>query len=95
MMITVTLQYHNIFRRAAGLGDEEIRLPSGSSVRDVLTQLSTNRDAALRNLLFTAEGDVASHVVVFRNKKLVTHDQFHTELVDGDELKLFPAISGG
>ena len=92
--LTVTFQYHNILRRAAGFAEEEVRLPGGSSVRDALHQLSETR-AGLRSLLFTSEGDVASHVVVFRNRRLVTHDEFETQLVDGDELKLFPAVSGG
>lgn len=94
MTIAVTIQYHNILRRATGFGQEDICLPQGSSVRDALNQLSKTH-ASLRSLLFTAKGDIASHVVVFRNHKLITHDQFGTQLADGDELKLFPAISGG
>ncbi len=95
MSIVVTIQYHNALRRAAGFDEEDVRLPSGSSVHDALYQLSTTSGAALRSLLFTAEGDIVSHVVVFRNRKLVARDQFDAELVDGDELKLFPAVSGG
>ncbi|MGD9030499.1 MAG: MoaD family protein [Anaerolineae bacterium] len=94
MSTVVTVQYHNILRRAAGLGEETVRLPTGSSVRGAINQLSKTRPA-MRSLLFTAEGDVASHVVVFLNRKLVTHDQFDSQLADGDELKLFPAVSGG
>jgi MoaD family protein len=92
--IGVTIQYHNILRRGAGLDEEHVRLPAGSSVADVLSQLANAR-TALRSLLFTEGGDVASHLVVFRNQKLVTHDALETRLVDGDEIKLFPAISGG
>lgn len=94
MSIAVNVEYHNILRRGAGLNQEQVRLPAGSSVADVLEQLTATR-TTLRSLLFTAEGDVASHVVVFRNRKLVMHDQFDLQLVDGDELKLFPAVSGG
>lgn len=94
MSIVVTIQYHNIFRRGARLNEERVRLPAESSVADAVHQLSTAH-APLRSLLLTAEGQIASHVVVFRNHKLVTHDQFDTTLDDGDELKLFPAVSGG
>jgi molybdopterin converting factor small subunit len=93
--IGVTIRYHNIFRHAAGSDAEHLHLPAGSTVGDALHQLCTIRCGALGNLLLTAEGDIASHVVVFRNRKLVTHDQFDATLADGDELKLFPAISGG
>jgi molybdopterin converting factor small subunit len=92
--IEVTIQYHNILRRGAGLNEEQMRLPAESSVADALEQLTATR-ASLRSLLFTAEGDLASHVVVFRNRRLVMHHQFDVLLVDGDELKLFPAVSGG
>lgn len=95
MIIRVTIQYYNVLRRAAGFEEEAITLPSGSSVRDALVQLSAAASPALRDLLFTVEGEIVSHLVVFRNRKLVTHDRFDTELVDGDELKLFPAVSGG
>ena len=94
MSIVVIVQYHNIFRRGAGLTEEDVRLPVGCSVADAVNQLATTH-AALRSLLLTAEGKIASHVVVFRNHRLVTHDQFGTMLDDGDELKLFPAVSGG
>lgn len=95
MTINVTFQYYNVLRRAAGVAEQEVCLATGSSLCDALEHLSRTSGATLRNLLFTAEGDMVSYVVVFRNKKLVTHDPFDTELADGDELKLFPAISGG
>jgi MoaD family protein len=95
MDIVVNVRYHNILRRAAGVEVREISLPGGVSVRDALEALSADADEALRSLLFTSEGDVVSYLVVFRNQKLVPHDRFDTRLADGDELKLFPAVSGG
>ena len=74
MSIAVTIQYHNVLRRAAGFDEQEIRLPGGSSIRDALRQLFMTSSVALRRLLFTAEGDVVSHAVVFRNRKLVARD---------------------
>lgn len=95
MSTVITVQYHNVLRRAAGLGQKELCLPHGASVRDALNYLSETSGSALQALLLTPEGEVVPHLVVFRNRKLVTHAQFNTELIDGDELKLFPAISGG
>lgn len=95
MTIVVTVRYHNLFRRAAGSEKERLCLASGSSIHDALEQLTGGSDGALQSLLFTAERDVVAYLVVFRNQRLVTHDQFDTQLVDGDELQLFPAVAGG
>jgi len=93
--ISVTVRYHNILRRYAGVTQEEIDLVAGSSVRDVLSSVADLRGSAFRKLLFTAERELVSHVVIFRNRKLVTHDQLDTQLADQDALELFPAVSGG
>jgi MoaD family protein len=93
--LAVTVQYYNIFRRAAGFDQQEVHLPGGASVRHALDRLAATAAPTLRELLFTPEGEIVSHVVIFRNGKLVPHDQLHTELADGDQLKLFPAVSGG
>jgi molybdopterin converting factor small subunit len=93
--IAVTVQYYNILRRGAGIDEEQVHLTPGSTVGDALAHLASIRGAVLRSMLLTAEGHIAAHVVVFRNRKLIPHNQFDTELAQGDELKLFPAISGG
>jgi molybdopterin converting factor small subunit len=49
----------------------------------------------LREALFSPDGSVVSHLVIFRNRKLVPQDGHHLLLADGDELMLFPAIAGG
>ena len=94
-MITVRVQYYSILRRAAGLEGKAIDVPNGSTIRDALNHLVAGSGNALRSLLLTPEGGVVPYLVVFRNQRLVTHDQFDTKLIDGDELKLFPAVSGG
>lgn len=95
MSPTVTVECYNIFRRAAGFDQQEVRLLDGASVRCVLDRLAATSAPALRDLLFTPEGELLSYVVIFQNGKLVSHDELDTELADGDELKLFPAVSGG
>ncbi len=46
-------------------------------------------------MFFQADGSVVTHLVVFRNQKLLLKDQYQLSLADGDELMLFPAVSGG
>jgi len=94
-MISVSVRYHNILRQVAGSAEETVTLPAGTSLRGALEHLAERHGAHLRAMLFTPEGDVAAHLVVFRNRKLIHQDQRHLPLADGDELMLFPAISGG
>jgi hypothetical protein len=46
-------------------------------------------------MLFSPEGSIVSHLVIFRNRKLVPQDQYQLVLGNDDELMLFPAIAGG
>lgn len=95
MSIDITIRYHNLLRRAAGVDAQHLSLPAGSSVHDALDSLAADSGTALLSLLFADDGSIVPYLVVFRNQKLVTHDQFDTELSDGDELQFFPAVSGG
>ena len=52
-------------------------------------------DSLERGRLLIVKPSVVSHLVIFRNRKLVPQDQYHLVLGDGDELLLFPAIAGG
>ena len=94
-MIAISVRYHNILRRRAGVEQETIALPEGTSLRAALECLAGRHGPHLREMLFTPDGEVVSHLVVFRNRKLVPQGQRQLPLADGDELLLFPAISGG
>lgn len=95
LSIDISVRYHNLLRRAAGTESQELSLPKDASVADALDALAAVSRPSLVSLLFTVDGSVVPYLVLFRNQKLVTHDQFGIELEDGDELQLFPAVSGG
>ena len=94
-MIAVTVRYHNILRRAAGIVDELVTLPEDAALRDLLEHLAQSHGPALREMLFAPDGAVSSHLVIFRRRKLVRREQLGEPLDDGEELMLFPAIAGG
>jgi molybdopterin converting factor small subunit len=94
-MIAVSVRYHNMLRRRIGVEQETIALAKGTSIRTTLEYLADRHGPHLREMFFAPEGSVASHLVIFRNRKLVPQDQHHLLLADGDELVLFPAIAGG
>jgi molybdopterin converting factor small subunit len=94
-MIRVDVRYHNVLRRVAGVEQQRVILPDGTSLTAFLERLAERRGPGLREFLLTPEGDMAPSLVVFRNGQLVRRDQLGLILADGDELKLFPMISGG
>ena len=94
-MISVSVRYHNMLKRRAGTRGETLELPDGSQIHDALQEMSARHGPQLHEMLFTPDGEVAPHLVVFCNSKLVPRDRAEFALADGDELMLFPATSGG
>lgn len=70
------------YREAAGVGQFELELPAGSTVRDAIAEI------ARRHPLIT-EG---RSVVIAKNREYVGPDE---PLADADELALIPPVSGG
>jgi molybdopterin converting factor small subunit len=94
-MIQVTLDYHNILRRASRVEQETIALSDGTSLYAALESAAERHGGPLREMLFAADGGIAPHLVVFLNGQLASGDTRTLLLGDGDALMLFPAISGG
>jgi molybdopterin converting factor small subunit len=93
--IAVDVRYNNILRSTAGIAEETLQVPTGASLVELLRVLGHRHGSGLNTMLFQPDGTVATHLVVFRNRKLVGQDQYSLQLADGDELNLFPAVSGG
>jgi MoaD family protein len=93
--IAVSVRYYSVFRLKVGIEQETIALPEGTSLRTALEHLAERHGPPLRKMLFAPDGRVVSHLVVFRNRKLVPQDGRHLPLADGDEVMLFPAVAGG
>lgn len=94
-MICVSVRYHSILRHRAGVEQQTVTLPEGTSLLALLVHLVEHNSPGLRELLLTPEGAVTPGLVIFRNGQLVRQDQRSLTMADGDELKLFPMISGG
>jgi molybdopterin converting factor small subunit len=93
--ITVTVRYYNMLRLHAGLASEGLELPEGTEVAEAIRLLVDRHGAGFAEMLLSPSGEMASHLVVFVNETLVHPGGPVPALVDGDEVKLFPAISGG
>jgi molybdopterin converting factor small subunit len=93
--VTVTVHYYNMLRLHAGLASERLELPEGTEVVTAVRHLADRHGSVFAEMLLSPSGGLASHLVVFVNQQLVFPGGPAPPLADGDELKLFPAISGG
>jgi molybdopterin converting factor small subunit len=94
-MITVSVRYHNILRNRAGLEQESLDLPQGTGTAEAIRHLAERHGPGLATMLLSPEGEISPYLVVFLNGELVFPNRQPLPLAGGDELKLFPSISGG
>ena len=93
--ITITVRYHNILRHHTGVDRESLELPEGTEVSAAVRRLASRHGPGLREMLLSAEGGLSPHLVIFVNQELVFPSRQTVILAGGDELRLFPTISGG
>ncbi len=78
-------------------GDRVIAVETepGDTVGDAFDDL-LDAHPALRDRVLDDDGEVADHINVLRNGRNVHHDEgLDATLETGDELALFPPVSGG
>ncbi|AEK73359.1 molybdopterin converting factor, subunit 1 [Thermococcus sp. 4557] len=86
----VTVRYFARYRSLVGKGEEELEVPDGITVLELI-ELLKERHPVLRNEVFAEEDDLAD-VNVSRNGRYVRFDEV---LRDGDTVAIFPPVSGG
>ena len=75
-------------------GNETVEI-DGSTAGEVLQNLAETHPA-LREKIFTDDGDVRRFVNVFANDRDIRfQEELETELADGDQVSIVPAIAGG
>ena len=70
---------------------QEVVVVKAQSVRECLNNL-TDRFPALKRRLYDKQGDVASYIHIFVNKKQASTGEL---LNDGDELLILLSVAGG
>ena len=90
--IRISATYYNIVADILGRKGERREMPAGATIGDLLAALASE-SPSFRRLAFTANGQVSGHVRLFCNGRAVLDPG--RILADGDEVRVFPAISGG
>ncbi|WP_255148883.1 ubiquitin-like small modifier protein 1 [Halorarius halobius] len=80
----------------AGTKEVEVEAGPGDTFREAFDQL-LDTHPELQSEVLDEEGELRDHIRVLRNdhNPFVTDDGYDTRLEDGDELALFPPVSGG
>jgi molybdopterin synthase sulfur carrier subunit len=80
----------------AGTKEVSVDVAAGATFGDALDAL-LSAHPELREEVLDAEGDIADHIRVLHNgdNPFVEKEGYETVLSEGDELALFPPVSGG
>ena len=81
-------------RDVAGDRRVEVEVDPGATLETALEALLDARPA-LRERVTDDDGGLQPHVNVYRNGEAIDDDEFRTAVDEGDELALFPPVSGG
>lgn len=81
---------------AAGTKRAEVDVETGETLGDAFEQLLETHPE-LESLVLDEGGELQEHIRLLRNQTdpFEADDGFETELAAGDELALFPPVSGG
>ena len=92
----MTIHYLTYARFVEFLGKEgDIEISEGYSLLDLLNKL-TGTDEKRHSLLFDDSGKVRRYVIILKNKERVSNEMVSEILLqDGDEIILYPPVSGG
>jgi len=82
------------FRELFGANESEIELKNASDVRELLNLLCKSSER--RDKIFDQSGELRPYVMILKNgQPIQILDGVRTKLEEGDEIAIFPPVSGG
>jgi MoaD family protein len=92
--LTVRVHYYSILADYVSAKDVDLTVRKGITVGQLLTHLMEVNPPAFKNIMMNG-AERSSFVRIFRNGELLAGEGEGVPVADGDEYRLFPAISGG
>ena len=90
------VQYTAQLRTVVGRTEDEIELPEGSNLAELLVHLASELRSEAAPFLLTPAGELQPSLLVAVNKGAVSYREAHAVLVKaGDVVTLLPPIAGG
>ncbi len=91
----IKLKAFAIFGEVLGK-ERSVELGGKATVSDLLTELCTPPGDGAYDLIFNGSGMIKKHVhILINGRHILSLSGIKTELVDGDEVAIFPPVAGG
>ncbi len=90
--MNIKISYYGQSRQLAGKGDEQLEVEDNVTADAVLRILSEKYGESFSTLILSEDGTLRKSILLSVNDEAVESDSV---LSDGDEMSLYPALSGG
>lgn len=88
----ITVHYLAQLKRLAAVASENIDVPTGCTLSQLLTRLAEGRDSGFRNIVLDADGAPHPSLLIFLNDHQTTGSPTFRE---GDRITLLTPMAGG
>jgi MoaD family protein len=94
--VIVKVRYYAMLSDAAGKREEDIELPEGSTILDLVHNLIDKYGQKLRDYIYDEKGQLLNYMKFIVNEvNILNLEGFDTSLVEGDLVQVIPPIGGG
>jgi molybdopterin synthase sulfur carrier subunit len=94
-VISMQVKFYASLRQAAGTKMTDVEVSTGTSVRDVLVEV-THRYPSLDKFIWKDQGELSEHAHVFVNGENIRRlDGLDTAIKPDDHVDIFPPLVGG